>query len=316
MHVLVTGGSGMVGQCLSDAIQTETTHTYVFLSSKDCDLRDWAAVRALFEKERPDAVIHLAANVGGLYKNMRQKPRMFEDNVRLNMNVVQACVQYGAKKALFVLSSCVFPAQVALPMTERDLHRGPPHASNEGYAYAKRMLEVHVRLCREAYGLAYTCLSPVNLYGPYDNFATLDSHVIPGMMRRFHESVQRGDEHVVVYGSGKPMRQFLYAPDFADILLFYLHNMNKNTPPHVICCNDEEISITTLAECLARVVGIEPSAIVYDTQKSDGCMRKTVSNHMLQQTYGKDTVNALTPFCVGIAHTYAWFKAHQQTLRQ
>lgn len=306
----------MVGHHVREAAQHCPEHwQFMFATRADCDLDDAGAVDAYFAKHRFDAILHLAANVGGLYKNMNQNCTMFSDNMRMNLNVLDACIKYKVKRGLFILSSCVFPGYAStFPMTEDDLHAGVPHKSNEGYSYAKRMLEVYVRLARQEHGFQYTCVTPVNLYGPYDNFALPDAHVIPALMRRFADSMDAGDKYhqrFVVYGSGDPLRQFLYAPDLVR-MLFFLLALN-DAPPHVICCNDNETTIGTMAHTLVDVMDIPSYNLVFDTRKADGCLRKTVSNVLLKKM-GFDTSTCVS-LEDGLAQTWAWYHANPTMLR-
>ena len=166
IKVLVTGGTGMIGRNLKDIIDKNSLDTYVFLSSKDGDLRDLSQVKSIFDKYKPEKVIHLAANVGGLYKNMKYNMEMFRDNVRINENVLQCCHEYNVNKAICCLSSCIYPINPSkFPMDETMIHESPPHSSNEGYAYSKRMMELQCRNYNNQYGRKYICVIPVNLYG-------------------------------------------------------------------------------------------------------------------------------------------------------
>ena len=234
MKILVTGGSGMVGmniQFTQQCIDMMKDDDYIFLSSKDCDLTNKTEVDNLFATGHFDRVIHLAAKVGGLYKNMSSNCEMLIHNMRMNMNVLEACNKYNITRAIFCLSSCVYPAEpCGFPMTENMIDASPPHHSNEGYSYSKRMIKVLCDHYNKDFGREYICLSPVNLYGPYDNYNLKNSHVIPGLVHRmsnFVEHKKRKPESsntFDVYGSGKALRQFLYAPDFAQIIIQFLNN--------------------------------------------------------------------------------------------
>jgi GDP-L-fucose synthase len=171
-RVLVTGGSGLVGKAIEKHVNqlsasgNDANHWY-FASSKDADLCDFEQTKALFEREKPTHVVHLAAKVGGLFANLDGNIQFLRDNLAMNDNVIKLCHDYDVKNAIFCLSTCIFPAEVELPMTEDDIHKGSPHPSNQGYAHAKRILEVLVRLHRETYGHNWMCLIPTNVYGPY-----------------------------------------------------------------------------------------------------------------------------------------------------
>lgn len=307
MKILVTGGSGMIGKHLKNTVHANRDHdTWTFLSSKDCDLRDQQAVSNLFQREQPDKVIHLAANVGGLFKNIDHNATMLIDNVRMNINVVEACVQYNIKRAIFVLSSCVFPSKpTKFPMTESMIHESEPHDSNRGYAYSKRLLLTLTSIYREQHDKDFICLTPVNMYGPYDNYHLENSHVIPGIMRRMHETHVIGKDSFTAYGTGAPLRQFLYAGDFAQIIYRVLYDYSFEHG-HMICSSSTEISIAELTYLIADTVGYPKDHILYDTSKSDGCMKKTVSSDLFKQTY-PDLYQNLVPLQKGLQDTYQWY---------
>ena len=183
MKILVTGGSGLVGSALKRISKNYSNYQLIFVSSKDYDLTQLSQTRLMLIKIEPDCVIHLAANVGGLYKNMNKKVDIFEQNLIMNYNIVKCCFELKINKLIACLSTCIFPDKTLYPINEDNLHQGEPHFSNEGYAYAKRMLEVHIRKYREQYNKDYFCITPCNIYGPNDNFNLEDSHVIPGLIQ-------------------------------------------------------------------------------------------------------------------------------------
>ena len=225
MKICITGGTGMVANYIKDAIkEMYSEHEFIFLSRLDCDLRRREKVLLVFSVYKFDYVIHLAAAVGGLYKNMNDNIGMFSDNIKINENVLEACHKNNIKRGIFCLSSCVYPANPShFPMDESMLHESQPHPSNEGYSYAKRMLEMQTRQYNKAYGYEYICVTPVNMYGKYDNFSLQDGHFIPMIMHRFFQELSYRHYNpggkFEAYGSGMPLRQFLYAGDFAKIIL-------------------------------------------------------------------------------------------------
>ena len=301
MKILVTGGTGMVGNCIRDIIK-EGKHTFTFLSSKECDLTNIYETNSYFKKGNFDYVIHLAANVGGLYKNMNEGIKMFSDNIKINENVLEACKNHSVNRGIFVLSSCIYTHNPSkFPMDESMIHEGPPHPSNEGYAYAKRMLELQCRQYNKKFNKEYICLIPVNLYGPYDNFRTGEAHVIPDLMARFHTDKMINKDSVV-FGTGKPLRQFLFAKDFAKLILKVLLDGSNNEP--IICCNDE-VTINELVDILSDTIGIEKYS--FDSEMSDGCMRKTVSNKKLKEKYPDFKFTSLKD---GLKETYNWFQTY------
>ena len=323
MKVCITGGTGMVGQCIKDVIKAYPEHEFIFLSRKSnnihqVDLRNNKAVMDYFRYKDYDYIIHLAANVGGLYKNMEKNVEMFNDNMKINQNVLEACHKNNINRGIFCLSSCVYPANPSkFPMDETMIHEGPPHPSNEGYSYSKRMLEMQCRHYNKAYGREYICVTPVNLYGPYDNFSLTNGHFIPMLMNRFYKELQwrhyNPDSKFIAYGTGTPLRQFLFAPDFAKIICEILFGEKYKSTESIICCNDNEYTIKQIVNNIAKVMEIGKSNITWDTTKSDGCMKKTVTNKKFRNVYPHFR---FTHIKEGLEYTYAWFCANYKTIRQ
>jgi len=267
--LLVTGGSGMVGHALQGLDLKK--YNCIFLNSKQCNLTNFLETLKLFEVARPDYVIHLAACVGGLFKNMTQKVKMLEDNLAINTNVLKCSKMCGVKRLVACLSTCIFPDKVEYPITVDMLHEGPPHDSNSGYAYAKRILEFQCQNYNKEYGTNFVCVVPTNMYGPHDNFHPEDSHVIPGLIRSCHVA-QISKTPFVVRGTGKPLRQFMYSDDFARFLVKTLEKTSNET---VIIAPKEECTIGDVAKLVAGALGYCHS-LVFDTSFSDGQYRKTV----------------------------------------
>ena len=184
--IMVTGGSGLVGKGIEATILRENpkNETWIYLTSKDGDLRDKEATRKIFEKYKPTHVIHLAARVGGLFANMKYKVEFWRENVMINDNVLQLSFEFNVKKVVSCLSTCIFPDKTTFPIDETMVHNGPPHVSNEGYAYAKRMIDVINRLYNAQHGCQFTSVIPTNIFGPHDNFSIEDGHVLPGLMHK------------------------------------------------------------------------------------------------------------------------------------
>ena len=322
MRICVTGGRGMVGSCIKDIINQYPEHEFVFLhrdvGRHGVELTSKTCVLTYFSNEKYDAIIHLAADVGGLYKNMDKNVEMFNNNMAINQNILEAAHKYNIQRGIFCLSSCIYPPKPSkFPMDETMIHEGPPHPSNEGYAYSKRMLEVQCRNYNKAYGREYICVVPVNLYGPHDNFSLTDGHLIPMVMHRFYKNLQwrhhnpGGD--FIAYGTGSPLRQFLFAPDFAKIICeILIGEKYKNTEP-LICCNNEELPIKEVIETIADTMDIPRNEINWDTTKSDGCMKKTVTNKKFKSIYPDFKFTNLKD---GLEYTYAWFCANYKTIRQ
>lgn len=297
--ILVAGGSGMVGTAIKN-ISKEYDHEFIFLSSKDCDLRDRNSTLELFSRIKPDYVICLSAIVGGLFANMRDKVEFLRDNLRMNENVLEACHLNNIQRGIFCLSTCIFPAEPSkFPMTIEDLHSAPPHESNFSYAMAKRMLEVECRNYNTQYGREYICVVPCNLYGENDNYNLEDSHIIPAIIHKTYLAKQNNTS-LTVLGTGKPLRQFLYAGDFAEIIMFLLFNY-KHTKP-VICASDE-LSIKQVVEEIVLAMDFQ-GEIMFDTSRSDGIYKKTVCvKHLLEIMPDLK----FTPFREGISKAVQWF---------
>lgn len=311
MRIAVTGSNGMVGRCIRDIVCKYPEHEFVFLHRRggehSVELTDKQAVVNYFSNNSFDAIIHLAANVGGLYKNMTKNIDMFQDNMLITMNILEVCHRFGIKKGVFCLSSCIYPAEPScFPMDETMVHEGPAHPSNEGYAYAKRMMEMLCRQYNNTYGTEYVCVIPVNLYGPYDNFSLTDGHFIPMVMHRFHNTiVENNNQKLTAYGTGKPLRQLLFAPDFARIICEILvGEQSCSITSPMICCNNEEYTIRQIVDAVGFTMNINPGEIVWDTSKSDGCMRKTVTNSKFKRFFPDFEFVSMEE---GLKLTYKWF---------
>jgi len=302
MKVLVTGASGLVGSALQTEIRssfTEFISDWTFLSSKDGDLTSEENVRGLFERIQPDIVIHLAANVGGLFKNMEQRAKMYEDNLLMNTFVLKYARIHKVQKMISMLSTCIFPDGYE-PLTEDVLHAGPPHPSNEGYAYAKRMMDVHSRILEQE-GIQSICLIPTNIYGPNDNFNLNDAHVMPALIHRCYLA-KKSDTPFVVKGTGKPIRQFIHSRDLAKIILWSVHKCTESgrficSPP----AEESQVTIEYIARRVAQCFDYE-HALVFDSTFADGQYKKTVEPH--------PSLNHMDFVCLrdGIQETVHWFK--------
>ena len=310
--VLVTGGGGLVGHALR-RVEHKSEIEFVYLSSRDGDLREADQVDQLFAKYRPEYVVHLAARVGGLFANMADNLGFFMDNMKMNMHVVECCAKYKVKHAVFCLSTCVFPAETTLPMDESVLHAGAPHASNEGYAHAKRMLECMVRYFKSGGKYPqWTCVIPTNIFGENDNFHATQSHVIPALIRKCVEA-KRNDTAFVVAGSGTPLRQFIYARDLVEIIVQLLFREEPLDTSYIACDMDTELSIREVAETIKTAVGFE-GPITLDTSKADGIFRKTATNAKLKATL-PDTFK-FTPFVEAMTRTVQWYIENELVARK
>lgn len=288
MNVLVTGGSGMVGLALK-----QLKPEWIYLSSKDVDLRNYTMAFNTIMSYNPKIIIHLAANVGGLFKNLNHQFEMLYDNLSINMNVVKVCGLMNIR-LIACLSTCIFPDKIEYPITEDKLHDGPPHPSNFGYAYAKRMMDV---MCESYPRLNYTCIIPCNIYGPHDNFNIKYGHVIPSLIHKAYLAKEQGTK-LQVYGTGKPLRQFIYSGDVAKIIIQILLNNNYNRK-RVILAPNEEYNIHYIVKFIANAYQVEYE-FDNDTNK-DGQFKKTC---MSELTF------SFTSLKDGLNKTMDWFDAN------
>lgn len=278
---------------------------WFFASSRDADLSDAAATRALFERVRPTHVIHLAAMVGGLFRNLKYNVEFFRVNTQINDNVLACAKEFGVKKCVSCLSTCIFPDKTSYPIDETMIHNGPPHASNEGYATAKRNLDVLNRLYNAEYGCKFTSVVPTNVYGPHDNYNLEDSHVIPGLIHKCLLA-QRAGADFVIWGSGKPLRQFIYSRDLAKLFVWTLRHYDSSDPIILSVGEEDEVSIGDVALAIAKAMNFTGN-VVFDTSKSDGQFKKTASNAKLRRLYPDFK---FTPMDVAIRESVDWFVAH------
>jgi GDP-L-fucose synthase len=299
MNVLVTGGSGMVGQALK-----QLKPEWIYLSSKDVDLRNYTTTFNTITSYNPRVIIHLAANVGGLFKNLNHQSEMLYDNLAINMNVVKVCGLMNIR-LIACLSTCIFPDTTSYPITEDKLHDGPPHGSNFGYAYAKRMMDV---MCASFPRLNYTCIIPCNIYGPHDNFNIKHGHVIPGLIHKAYLAKEQ-DEPFQVFGTGKPLRQFIYSFDVAKIIIKIVSL--TNSPKRIILAPSEEYNIHYIVKYIADAYQVEYT-FDNDVQK-DGQYKKTSSNQLLVSLLPDFKFTLLKD---GLNQTMDWFDANYEVARK
>ena len=305
--ILVTGGMGLVGKAIQEVVKLrKKEEEYIFLSSKDFDLTSMEETKTMFETYKPCKVIHLAANVGGLFKNMNQKVDMLEKNLMINYNVIKCAHDYKVEKLVACLSTCIFPDKIEeYPIQEEMLHLGPPHFSNDAYAYSKRMLEIHCRAYRENFGDNFVCVSPTNVYGPHDNFDLENGHVLPVLIHRCFLAKQ-ANQNFVVRGTGKPLRQFIFSEDLAELILLVLeYSLDNNT---ILSPSEEdEVSIKDIATIIAKCFDYE-DRIVFDSTYSDGQYKKTVSNEKIKEFIKRENPDFnFISIEKGIKQTADWF---------
>ena len=309
--ILVTGGRGLVGSAINKISNQYSNYEFWFINSTHCDLTDFNATLELFQKYKPQYVIHLAANVGGLFKNMNQKVQMYEVNTLINLNVLKCAHEVGVKKCISCLSTCIFPDKTNYPINEQMLHNGPPHSSNDCYAYAKRMLEIQSKAYNQQYGDNFICIIPTNIYGPHDNFHLEDAHVIPALINKCYLAKQNGEDFVVM-GSGTPLRQFIHSEDLASLIMFVLEKYEEKESIILSVGEEEEVSIRDVATLIARAFDYEEH-MIFDTSKPDGQFKKTADNSKLMKLIGKYNFIDIKE---GIDRTVEWFKNNYETCRK
>jgi GDP-L-fucose synthase len=303
--IYIAGHRGMVGSAIERQLRKKGFQNIVTRTSKELDLRNQAAVNAFFAAEQPAFVFLAAAKVGGIYANNTYRAEFLYDNLAMETNIIHAAWQNEVQKLLFLGSSCIYPKAAPQPLKEEYLLTAPLEPTNEPYAIAKI---AGIKLCeayRDQYGCNFISVMPTNLYGIGDNYHPENSHVLPALIRRFHEAKERGDSEVVVWGTGTPRREFLYADDLADACMFLMEQYNEKNLVNI--GTGEDLSIADLAQLVKEAVGFEGS-IAFDATKPDGTMRKLLDVSKLNSMGWKHTINLKE----GIALAYADFLAKQE----
>jgi GDP-L-fucose synthase len=298
--IFVAGHRGLVGSAIVRNLQTAGFANLQVRRSDELDLRQQDAVNAFFAANRPEYVFLAAARVGGILANNTYPAEFLRDNLAIQTNVIDAAYRHGTKKLLFLGSSCIYPKHAPQPMPEDSLLTGPLEPTNEWYAIAKIAGLKMAQAYRRQYGFDAISVMPTNLYGPGDNFDLKASHVLPALIRKFHEAKADGVNQVVVWGTGTPRREFLHVDDLADACLFLMLGYSDEKPVNVGW--GEDISIAELAALVARTVGFE-GGLTFDTTKPDGTPRKLMDVARLTALGWK----AKIPLAAGMASTYAWF---------
>lgn len=317
MKYYVAGHCGMVGSAILRRLHGRGVDV-VTRTRAELDLTDQHAVHAFLAAERPDAVILAAAKVGGILANNAYPANFIYENLMIEANVVHQAYAAGVQRLLFLGSSCIYPRGAPQPISEDALLTGVLEPTNEPYAIAKI---AGIKLCESynrQYGTDYRCVMPTNLYGPGDNFHPQNGHVLPALMRRFHEAVAQGADQVMVWGSGRPMREFLHVDDMAAASLFVmdldLNTYAANTQPmlsHINVGTGTDVTIAELARILADVTGFA-GHIAFDATKPDGTMRKLMDVSRLAAMGWRATIGLRD----GIGETYRWFLENAADLRE
>jgi len=290
--VLVTGGSGLVGQTLREILPDA-----VYPSSTDYDLRKEEDVIRMYREYRPDAVVHLAGRVAGIYDHLRYPVQYFEENLLMNTFVLRHAKTHGVTKFIGMLSTCIYPDTLDhYPLSESDIHKGPPTPTVFSYAYSKRAFAVQIDAYNKQYGTSYNYLMPCNLYGKFDKFDESHSHFLSDLMRK----ILNADDEIVLFGTGRPIRQFMDAVDLAKVIVHYLDNLIAES---VNVATPEVYTIKEMAEIAIRACGKPHLRIVFDQTKVDGQYRKDVSIERLQAVMPSFSCKSLYQ---GIQETYQY----------
>ena len=306
--IYVAGHRGLVGSAIVRALNADGYGNLLTETSQRLDLRNQGAVEGFFAKEKPDYVFLAAAKVGGIQANNTYRADFLYDNLMIEANVIHSAYRYGVKKLLFLGSSCIYPKLCPQPMKEETLLTGLLEPTNEPYALAKI---AGLKLCENyhrQYGVNFISAMPTNLYGINDNFDLENCHVLPALMRKFHEAKEKKVESVTVWGDGTPLREFLYVDDLAEALLYLLTSYNQ--PEFVNVGTGEEISIRDLALMMKSIVGFE-GELAFDTSKPNGTPRKLLDISRLK-TAGWE---ASTPLRLGVERTYTWFLGNRKKIQ-
>ncbi|HEY3044742.1 MAG TPA: GDP-L-fucose synthase [Vicinamibacterales bacterium] len=305
-RIFVAGHGGLVGSALMRRLQAEGFANVLTATRAQLDLRDQAAVNYWFRANRPDYVFLAAGTVGGILANSTRPAEFIYDNMLIHATVVHSAHLYSAKKLLYLGSSCIYPRACPQPIKEEYLLTGELEPTNEAYAIAKI---AGIKLCqhyRTQYGCDFISAMPTNLYGIYDNFDLTSSHVLPALIRKFHDAKERGDAEVVVWGSGTVRREFLHVDDLADACVFLMRHYDE--PTHINVGTGEDLTIAELANMVRQVV--YPKAVLaFDRSKPDGMLRKQLDVSRLHALGWRHKIQ----LAEGIESTYRWFVANHVT---
>ena len=302
--IFVAGHRGMVGSAIVRALASQGFTQILTSPRAELDLLNRSAVRAFFEKERPEFVIDAAARVGGIVANSEKPVEFLLENLTLQNNLIEAAADFGCAKLLFLGSSCIYPKLAPQPIREDALLTGPLEPTNDAYAIAKI---AGIKLCQayaREYGKNFLSAMPTNLYGPHDNFDLHTSHVLPALIRKIHEAKKSGAPEVLVWGTGTPRREFLHADDLADACVFLLKNYDS--PDLINIGSGTDVTIRELAELVCEVLGYD-GTLAFDPTKPDGTPRKLMDSSRLFSLGWKPKISLRE----GIAHAHAWFLENQ-----
>ena len=301
-NILVTGGTGLVGSRFEG-------EDYLKIGSKNLDLLNQKDIENFLVSKNINGIIHCAARVGGVKGNMTYPGEFTYENLKMNTGIIEVGRKAGISKLIAFSSTCVFPDKVEYPLTPDKIHLGPPHSSNYGYAYAKRMAEIQMQSYREQYGVNYFSVIPCNIYGPADNYHLEDGHVLPSLIHKFHLADISGSD-VTIWGSGSPLREFIFSEDVAKLTKILFDNYTGGTP--VIISSGKEISIKKVVDIIAREFNFK-GKIIWDLDKPEGQFRKPSDNSIIR-SIAPDF--RFTPIEEGIHKSVTWFKDNYPNIRK
>ena len=301
-EILITGGSGLVGSSFKG-------DKFLHLSSKDGDLRNRESVRSIIQKTNPEGIIHCAAKVGGVLGNTKYPGDFYHDNIMMNTNVIEEAKNNGIKKLVFFSSTCVFPDKVEYPLSPEKIHLGPPHQSNYAYAYAKRMGQVQIQAYKDQHDLNYFTVIPTNIYGPNDYYNLENGHVLPSLIHKMYLAKENGDDFIV-WGSGNPLREFIFSEDVAKLTMNLYNDYTGNSP--VILSTSNEMSIRDVVHMVAEIFDFKGN-IKFDLNKPEGQYRKPSDNSVISQMYPDFK---FTPMREGLEKSINWFIENYNNARK
>lgn len=274
MSVLITGGSGLLG---SEIVIKNSLKP----SRRELDLMSYCDLKRFIQLNNITKIIHCAAMVGGVKSNKEKVHDFFSENLKINLNIIEACKEFNLQNSIFILSTCIMPENAELPYTEKQLHNGEPHSSNYGYAYAKRMLEVGSRSLREQYNINTTCLIPTNLYGKNDNYNLDIGHVIPNLIHKCYLA-KMNNLPFEIWGSGEPLREFIFVNDLAKIIES-IHENNHDIPLMIVS-SEKNYSIREIVKIISKIIDFD-GQIIYNTDKPDGIFKKPTSSNVFNNYF-------------------------------
>lgn len=301
--IYVAGHRGLVGSALKRRLESKGYSNLILRTHKELDLANQQEVNEFFEREKPEYVFLAAAKVGGILANNTYPAEFIYENLMIEANIIHASYRYGVKKLLFLGSSCIYPKLAPQPLKEEYLLTGPLEETNEAYAIAKI---AGIRLCKhynQQYGTNFISVMPTNLYGPNDNFDLETSHVMPALIRKFYEAKINNEPEVIVWGTGKPLREFMHVNDMADACVYLMENYDYSEIGEFVNIGvGEDVTISELVELIKEIVGFE-GKIKYDTSKPDGTPRKLMDVSRLNKLGWKAKISLKE----GIRETYEWY---------